>query len=88
MDTATKTRKAQPFAIMLTDLDTLDWVMIQKGGLDEARIKFNSFHKKPCGKNFAAYACHPDTKWDGAGGYSIPHGEFAPVLVGTNGRTR
>lgn len=88
MDKPCKTRTAQPFALMLTDLTTLDWVQVKSGDIDAAREAFKKFHGREVGRQFAVYACHPETKWDGAGGFTVPAGQWCPVLVATNGKAR
>lgn len=71
-------RKKPPFSIMLTD-GKLDWIMVKPP--NDPFAAFQEYHgRKPKGQ-LAIVVCHPETKWDGAGGFAIPEGEWTPVVV-------
>jgi hypothetical protein len=64
---------------MLTDA-SLNWVQYDAAKTD-GRTAFKDFHGRAPRAGFMVYMCHKGTAWDGAGGYSIPSGEWAPVRV-------
>jgi len=78
---ARRDRKPAPLVkFMLTDA-SLEWVQYQAGVKDDGRKAFKDFHGHAPRAGFRLFMCHPDTAWDGAGGYSIPAGEWAPIQV-------
>lgn len=69
-------RQEVPFSLMLSD-KRLNWVMV-KGG-EDVRAAFKKFHGYAPGREAVLVICHPETKWDGIGGYSVPRGAWLPV---------
>lgn len=65
--------------------DGLDWVSYEAKGGDEerdGRAFFKGFHKRAPRGKFRLFMCHPKTKWDGIGGFSVPAvGGWRPVRV-------
>lgn len=83
MAQANKARQQVPFALMMVD-DKLNWIQIKEGeakrGIKALISKFEEFHGYKPSKT-KVFICHPETKWDGIAGYSIPQGAWAPVEV-------
>lgn len=81
-----KREKGEAPALRFFMQDGLDWVSYTaKAGDDverDGRAFFKGYHKRAPRKGFRLFMCHPDTKWDGVGGYSVPAvGGWAPVRV-------
>ncbi len=78
-------RAKPPFKIMLTDASTLDWVCVGPEKAGKVKEFFKEFHGKPLSNRWIMFICHPETTWDGAGGYTVPAGQWAPVMVARKG---
>lgn len=87
---ATQDGGAPRFRIMMQD--GLDWVAYtpaqpQEGDGGDAgregdgRAVFREFHGRKPRAGFRLFLCHPDTRWDGIGGYTVPKDGWRPQRV-------
>lgn len=70
--------KKPPFRWFMQDYK-MNWVMADAN--EDVRVVFEEFHGYTARKPYLVMVCHPETKWDGIGGYTIPQGEWMPVKV-------